>query len=140
MNKKSADKIIGQTKSVGFEIGVRRTFDAPVMRAWEVITSDEGMKLWLGDILGLKWEKGERYTTKDETEGEIHVISPGSHLRITWWPKNWDKASTIQIRIIPNGEKTTISFHQENLPGANEREEMRERWENVLDELNKLLK
>jgi uncharacterized protein YndB with AHSA1/START domain len=138
MNNKQ--KIVGQTKSVGFEIGVRRTFDVPVMRAWGIITSDEGVKLWLGDVSGLKWEKGEMYTTKDETEGEIRVINPGSHLRITWWPKNWEKASTIQIRVIPNGEKTTISFHQENLAGADEREEMRQRWENVLDELKKLLK
>lgn len=140
MNRKLTDKIVGQTKNTGFEIGARRTFDVPVMRAWELITSDEDVKLWLGDVSGLKWEKGETYTTKDETEGEIRVIKPGSHIRITWWPKNWEKASTIQIRLIPNGEKTIISFHQENLAGAQEREEMRQRWEKVLDELKKLLK
>lgn len=139
MNKKT-DKIIGQTKSAGFEIGVRRTFDAPVMRAWAVITSDEGAKLWLGDVSELKWEKGETYKTKDGTEGEIRVINPGSHLRITWWPQDWEKASTIQIRAIPNGERTTISFHQENLPGPQEREEMRQRWERALDELWEILK
>ncbi len=136
MNKKA----IGQTKGAGFEIGVRRTFDVPVVRAWEVITSDRGMKLWLGDVSGLKWEKGETYKTKDGTEGEIRIINQGSHLRITWWPSDWEKASTIQIRVIPNGEKTTISFHQENLKGAGEREEMRLRWENVLDKLNEFLK
>lgn len=136
MNKKA----IGQTKGAGFQIGVRRTFDVPVMRAWDVIISEKGIKLWLGDVSGMKWEKGETYITKDEIEGEIRVINPGSHLRITWWPKDWEKASTIQIRVIPNGERTTISFHQENLKGAQEREEMRQRWENVLDELKKLFK
>lgn len=135
MNKK-----IGQTKSAGFEIGVRRTFDVPVMRAWEIITSEQGIKLWLGDISGMKWEKGETYKTKDGTEGEIRVINPGSHLRITWWPKDWEKASTIQIRVIPNGEKTTISFHQENLKGSPEREDMQQRWESVLGELAEFLK
>lgn len=132
-------KIIGQTKGAGFEIGVRRTFDVSAMRAWEVIISEKAVKLWLGDISGLKWKKGETYTTQNGTEGEIRVINPGSHLRITWWPKDWDKASTIQIRVIPNGEKTTISFHQENLKGAQEREEMRLRWEKVLGELKKIL-
>lgn len=140
MKKKPINNIIGQTKGVGVEIGVRRTFDVPVMRAWEVITSDEGVHLWLGDVSGLRWEKGEAYTTKDGTEGEVRVINHGSHLRITWWPKDWEKASTIQIRTIPNGERTTISFHQENLAGTDEREEMRQRWENVLDELKKILK
>ncbi len=135
-----SQKIIGQTKNIGFEIGVRRTFDIPVIRAWEIITSDEGVKIWLGDVSNLKWENGKTYKTKEGTEGEIRAINPGSHLRITWWPKNWEKASTIQIRVIPNGEKTTISFHQENLKGAQEREEMRQRWEKVLDELKKLLK
>lgn len=136
MNKKA----IGQTKSAGFEIGVRRTFEVPVMRAWEAIISEKGVKLWLGEVPGMKWEKGETYKTKDGTEGEIRVINHGSHLRITWWPQNWEKASTIQIRVIPNGEKTTISFHQENLAGADDREEMRQRWEYVLDELEKILK
>lgn len=140
MNKKLTDKIVGQTKDAGFEIGVRRTFDVPVIRAWDAITSPNGVKVWLGDASGLKWEKGETYTTKDGTEGEIRVINSGSHLRITWWPKDWEKASTIQIRVIPNGEKTTISFHQENLKGAQEREEMRQRWEKVLDKLEGLLK
>jgi len=42
---------------------------------------------------------------------------------MTWHPEKWEKASTVQIRVIPSKEKTVISFHQENLPGPAEMEE-----------------
>jgi hypothetical protein len=67
--------------------------------------------------------------------GVVHVFNPQVNIRLTWLPVGWDKPSTIQVRVIPIGEKTTISFHQENLPGAEEREKMRLYWERVIKEL-----
>ena len=139
MNHSSTDqRVVGQTKSVGFEIGVRRTFAVSPQQAWDVITSEEGIKLWLGDVSGLQLEKGQRYRTEEGAEGEIRVANPGSHIRLTWRPQGWDKASTVQVRVIPSGVKTVISFHQENLASGKEREQMRQRWQAVLEEMRSL--
>ncbi|HEX8033820.1 MAG TPA: SRPBCC domain-containing protein [Ktedonobacterales bacterium] len=58
---------------------------------------------------------------------------------MSWQPQGWAKASTVQVRTIPVGEKTVISFHHEGLAGAAEREEMRRHWLSVLDRLQALL-
>ena len=47
------EKIIGQTKSVGFQIGVRRTFPISQEQAWALITTTEGVRTWLGKTLQL---------------------------------------------------------------------------------------
>ena len=131
--------VAGQTKDVGVEIGARETFATASQRAWDMITSDEGLKLWLGDVPGFHLEKGETYQTTEGTAGEVRVVNPGGHLRLTWRPRDWQNASTIQVRVIPRGAKTTISFHQEHLPGAKEREQMRQRWHRVLEQMQILL-
>jgi hypothetical protein len=45
---------------------------------------------------------------------------------------------TIQLRVIPKGERTVIAFHQEHPPGAVEREERRAHYRRVLDELERM--
>jgi uncharacterized protein YndB with AHSA1/START domain len=131
-------RIVGQTKDVGFEIGVRHTFDVSPAEAWKLLTSPEGLRVWLGDAPGLTLQEGETYTTREGASGEVRVNS-GRHMRITWQPPGWEKPSLIQVRAIPSSGKTVISFHQEHLAGPDERGQMRERWKTALDTLGNLL-
>ena len=130
--------IVGQTKAVGFEIGVRKTFDVAPEAAWTILTSEKGLRLWLGELSRLPMEKGESYQTADGTTGEIRATNPGGHIRLTWQPRGWRNPSTLQVRVIPSGVKTTISFHQERLSGAEERERMRDHWKRVMAQLSEL--
>jgi len=54
--------------------------------------------------------------------------------RNEWQPLGWDRASTLQLRAIPKGDRAAIAFHQEHLPGAKEREERRTFFTSVLDD------
>jgi len=128
---------IGQTKDVGFQVGARRTFDISMEKAWQLVISKKGLQIWLGDINDFEFGKDTTYKTSGGITGEIRVFKPNSHLRITWFPPSWPRASTIQVRVISAGKKTTISFHQEHLPGANERQERLEFFKNVLNEFEK---
>lgn len=133
--RRKGKRVLGQTADTGFQIGVQRTVPVPVDEAWKLLTSPEGMGAWLGGAVP-RWEKGEKYTLKDGSGGEVRVFKPGSHLRITWRPEGWPRASTLQVRAMPKGEgKTVISFHQEHLPGAAEREERRRFLEAALNAL-----
>ena len=132
-------KIIGQTKTVGFQVGVRRTFPISQEKAWELVTSDEGLKLWLGESTRIILQPGHKYITKTGT-GEIRVVKPLQQLRLTWQKEGWQKPSSVQVRIISKEiNKATISFHQENLPDKNIREEMKEYWEKVLEAIRERL-
>ncbi|WP_349772264.1 SRPBCC family protein [Lederbergia citrisecunda] len=126
-------EVVGQTKTVGFQIGVRRTFPISQNKAWKLVTSNAGLKLWLGDFTSFPLQKGEKYSA-DTGSGEIRVIKPLQQIRLTWQREEWTRPSTVQIRILPKEEnKTTISFHQEHLSDEKVRDEMKILWEKVLD-------
>lgn len=130
-------KVTGQTKTVGFQIGVRRTLSLTPEEAWEAITSQEGIRSWLGEGAELLLEPKRPYVTESGAAGEIRVVKPLEQLRLTWRKPGWSKASTVQIRLIAAGPgRTTVSFHQEHLPDAAMREAMKEHWEEVLQRLS----
>lgn len=132
-------KPVGLTKDVGWQIGVRRTLSVHHDKAWRLLTSKAGMKLWLNGTPELDFIKGETYELADGSTGEVRVFHPGSHLRMTWQPPDWPRASLIQVRIIPKRDRTVIAFHQEHLPGPEAREDRRAHFTAVMDELESLL-
>jgi uncharacterized protein YndB with AHSA1/START domain len=137
--RRKGRRAVGQTADTGFEIGARRTLPITADEAWRLVTSPEGVRSWLGGSPPLRWEKGETYALEDGSSGEVRVFKPGSHLRITWAPEGWPRASTVQVRVIPSGaQKTVVSLHQEHLPGAAEREERRRALGAALDALERL--
>jgi uncharacterized protein YndB with AHSA1/START domain len=138
--RRKGKRVLGQTAGTGFQIGAQRTLPIPPDEAWELLISPEGVRAWLGGAAP-RWEKGEKYALKDGSGGEVRVFKPGSHLRMTWQPEGWPRTSTIQVRVMPKGEgKSVISFHQEHLPGAAEREDRRRFFDAALDALQQQVK
>jgi len=128
-------RIVGQTKTVGFQVGIRRTFPISQEKAWKFVASEDGLRLWLGESTKINLQPGQKFCTK-MGEGEIRIVKPLQQLRLAWKKEGWDKTSTIQVRIIPKeNTKTTISFHQENLSDQNVREEMQQYWERILKQI-----
>jgi uncharacterized protein YndB with AHSA1/START domain len=123
---------VGRTRDVGWEIGVSRTLPVPAARIWEVLTSPGGTDLWLGS--GVSWpaEAGTPYELADGTRGEIRSFRPLDRIRLTWQPEDWDHESTVQVAISDQGAKTRITFHQERLADAEERERQRAHWKTVM--------
>ncbi len=134
------EKPVGLTRDKMFQIGARRTYPVSVQDAWELIISDRGRKVWLGESADLAFVKAAEFSLADGTTGKIGVFRPESHIRLTWHPSDWPKASTVQVRVIPAGAKTIIAFHQENLPDAKTREVQRKYFSEVLDRFEDMLK
>lgn len=130
---------VGRTRGTGFQVGARRTFPVTSEAAWRLLTSPGGIRLWLDDAAAFSLEKGATYRLANGTHGEVRVVTSGSHLRLTWHPAGWPRPSTIQLRVIPKDDRTVIAFHQEHLPGAEERDARREHFRAVLDELVRIL-
>ena len=102
-----------------------------------MLTENRGVKLWLGDLDEI--HAGTEYQLDDGTTGVMRVFKPESHLRITWQPSTWPKASTIQVRVLPKDSRCVIVFHQENMPDAATRKERLEFYKKALDEIEKLI-
>lgn len=132
---------VGKTKSVGYQVGVRRTFPARVEHVWQMLMSREGIEIWLGEISSYDISLGTEYHTSSGISGKVRVVNENQNVRLTWKKEHWENASTLQIRTIEQkNDKCTISFHQENLPSAKDREDMKAKWEEVLDSLRKVIK
>lgn len=131
-------RVAGLSRSAGWQVGMRRTLPISRDDAWRLVTSPGGVRAWLGgDATPL--ERGREYALADGSVGVVRVLSPGSHLRVTWRPEEWPRASTIQVRVIAAaGGRTTIALHQEQMPSAAARERQRARFAAALDELARL--
>lgn len=126
---------VGETRDTGFQIGVRRTLPVPADVLWQLIISDAGLQCWLGAGPTFALSPGTGYRLTDGTYGEVRVVQPNSHLRLSWQPGHWPRASTIQVRIIAKGESSTLAFHQEHLPDAQARAQRRAHFEDALRRL-----
>src|SRR5690606_25136336 len=105
---------------------------------WDYMFSEKGLKIWLGEIEN-ELEIKKNYETKDGVEGFVRVFKPYSHIRMHWKKKKWENISTVQVRVIGNQEKATISFHQEKLLDKNQRDEMELFWNKKMSEIEKAL-
>jgi uncharacterized protein YndB with AHSA1/START domain len=131
-------RVTGETAGTGVQVGVQRTLGVDAGHAWKLLTSPEGLRAWLGAGADLRLEKGERYRLGDGAQGEVRVVRPGKHARLTYHPPGWSRASTIQVRVEEKGERSLVGFHEEHLPGLEERESRRAHFGSALDELGKL--
>jgi uncharacterized protein YndB with AHSA1/START domain len=126
---------VGKTKDVGWEIGVSRTVPRGSDDVWQLLTSAKGVRTWLGAGVRFPLDKGDAYETAEGVTGEIRSYRVGDRIRLTWRPPDWTHDSTVQVAISRGAKGTVVRFHQERLASAAEREQQREHWRNVLDEL-----
>ena len=130
---------VGKTKEQGWEIGVRRTFPVGTSRLWEALTTQPGLGYWLGTGVEADFKKGDTYKTLEGTTGDIRSFEVGSLIRLTWQPKDWDFASTLQIRVIAAKKGSTLSIHHEKLQNGDQREQMRQYWTAEMDDFEQVL-
>ncbi len=130
---------VGQTADAGYQIGVQKTLPIPHELAWDLLVLGPGRNIWLGESQPLQLRKGAEYVTADGASGEIRSVVPGQRLRLTWSHPGLARPSTLQLYLIPSGEKTSVRFHQEKLSSQDERELMRQHWREVLRQLQDLL-
>jgi uncharacterized protein YndB with AHSA1/START domain len=124
--------VIGQTKDVGFQIGVSRTIPFSAATVWDFLVSSAGLAVWLGEGARLVPEKGARYETTNGTVGEVRSFRYRDRIRLTWRPADWDHDSTVQVAMVDRGDRTRLVFHQEWLAGPEERLRQRTHWQGVL--------
>jgi activator of HSP90 ATPase len=133
------EKEVGRTKTVGYEIGVRKTIKCPLETTWNFLLSEDGIKIWIGKMDAKGIEIGQIYETDDHIKGLIRVIEAKSHIRMTWKKQEWKNSSILQMRVLGSKNGTVVAFHQEKLDDYSQREEMKSRWEKTLDKIEKKL-
>ena len=132
------EKPVGLTRDAGWQFGLRKTFPFSQKYLWDFLFSDQGLKLWLGELeQALSTE--HPYRTQQGVEGRVRAFNPYSHIRMTWKKKEWQNFSTVQVRVMGSNEKAVISFHQEKMADSTQREEMKEYWNQKMKEIEAAL-
>jgi hypothetical protein len=101
---------VGHTTSQGWEIGIRRTFPLSADQAWELLFTQPLLASWLDDKANIPFEKNDTYTTTTGITITVASVTISKVIRMKWQKKDDPTASTLQIRVIPAKEKTTISL------------------------------
>ncbi|RKH70267.1 hypothetical protein D7X96_12170 [Corallococcus interemptor] len=128
-------RVVGETATTGFQVGVVRTLPMTAPQLWTWLTTQP--ERWLGPGATLNAEVGGSYVAPRRrgnpgVRGEIRVVKPGKRLRMTWQPDGWTKPATLQLTVMPKAKGASLHVHMEKLPDADVREAMRERWSKVL--------
>ncbi|WP_224372664.1 SRPBCC domain-containing protein [Hyalangium versicolor] len=131
-------RVVGETATTGFQVGVVRTLAMSAPELWDLLTKQA--ERWLGPGATLKPEPGKGYEVPKRrgapgVRGELRVVKPRQRLRMTWQPDGWKKPATLQLTLVPKTKGAALSVHMENLPDAKTREAMREHWSKVLAKL-----
>lgn len=100
---------VGRTKDAGWEIGVSRTVPLTLEEAWTRVDDPED---WLG-----------------EQPDDVRSHRPLDRVRVGW------KGTIVQVALSPTRTGTRVTFHQERLADADERERQRTHWKAVMDRL-----
>jgi hypothetical protein len=108
-------------------------------KAWALLSSVEGMGVWLQPFAPFAWKKGQGFEVDGGIFGEVRTILAPERLRISWKEEAWAKASVIQLVVIPRkGEKCIVVIQHESIPTESLKEKLRARWKESLSELVKL--
>jgi uncharacterized protein YndB with AHSA1/START domain len=127
---------VGKTRDAGWQIGVSKTIDRPVEDVWSFITSLEGIAIWLGEGVTVLSELGAGYETTAGVRGETRSFRELDRVRLTWQPPGWRHETTLQLTVSPAGAgRARLGVHQERLADAEEREQQRTHWRDVVNAL-----
>lgn len=135
---KRQDKPVGLTKNAGWQFGLRKTFPYSQEFLWDFMFSEKGLQIWLGELEN-ELELKKDFKIREGIEGHVRVFKPYSHIRMKWKKENWENFSTVQVRVMGNREKATISFHQEKLSDNDQREEMKDYWNKKMTEIENVI-
>lgn len=133
-------RVVGQTSEGGYQVGVQKTLPIPTEAAWSLVTEEPGRAIWLGEAGNLEFQRGREYRTGERVRGEIRTVAEGQRVRLTWQSPELARPSTLQVTIVPSGDRASVRFHQEGLSSLEERERMRGKWRQALEELMTLAK
>lgn len=122
-------------KDLGFQVSVSKTFNFTTQIIWEFLLSEKGIKVWLGAISSSDFEIQKEFVTKQGIEGKLTVFVPDCHLRLKWKPSNFEKTSTVELRVTNTNGKAKVIFHHTGFYKMEQQELLRNYWKNVISKM-----
>lgn len=128
----------GKTNDAGWQIGVSRTLDATPEAVWELLVSERGLAIWLGDGAALDPETGR--WTSDAAAGEVRSYHAVDRVRLRLPTDDGTHVTTTQLAVQATADgRTVLVLHEEHLRDPGERIRRRTHWRGVADRIQSAL-
>ena len=130
-------RIEGRNEKGEYATVATKTLRMNAKAAWKLLTSSEGMKLWLQPFALFPWKAGQSFEVDGGIFGEIRTLKPGVRARLTWQEAHWAKPSVVQLNVVPRkGEKCVLVIQHERIPSASLKGKLKEQWKKALQDLS----
>ncbi len=126
---------VKKIKDLGFQVTVSKIFPVNTNTMWEFLLSQLGINIWLGEINSDDFEIQKTFITKAGIEGKLTTFVPDCHLRFKWKPSNWDKASTVELRVANSKGRASVIFHHTGFYKIEQQEELRAYWKQIISKM-----
>ncbi len=126
-------RIEGQNLKGEYSIIATKTFNVDKKLAWRLLTSPEGLAVWLQPLSSFQIKPKSQYEVSGDVFGEVRTLRIGVRLRMTWQETAWPKPTIIQTLIVgrPKG-KCIVAIQHDHLRSVALREKMRAHWKLAL--------
>jgi len=116
---------------------VSRSVACPVKRVWKELMTSQGAEALLGPGAAFG-EKGQSWTSADGLTGVVRTLHPLEEIRFSIRQDDREP-SMVQIDLVPEGDKTTLTVTHSNLRDDTDRLWLTGRWEAALGRIDAYL-
>ncbi len=119
-----------------YKVEAEKIFPISIKKAWDLITSEEGTKIWLGPAMDIEFKPGQIFELSKGQVGEILKIKKNEWIQFKWHVnKAAHHGTVVEIIFVPAESKTSVKFRQENLKSRKDQGKMKLYWQRVLEQL-----
>ncbi|WP_413288845.1 SRPBCC family protein [Bdellovibrio sp. HCB337] len=132
-------RVAGRDAKGEYSVTGTKTFYIDKKALWKLVTSPEGLAIWLAPMSDFKLKTKTFFEREDGVYGEIRTMKAGERIRFSWQEGDWAKTTSVLLFIVGRANGTSILvFQHERLKDGRLREPLRELWRKVLQDLHAL--
>ena len=123
----------------GYAICVTKTISAPAERVFDAFGDPAVMRDWLGAGATATLEEGGAFSTSDGNRGRYTKVARPKTLRFTWEVDDPAAASTVELKLTPNGAKCGLVLNHERIQSRAHADGLRTAWVGAIEQLKRSL-
>lgn len=126
-------------KPMGYNICVTKGIAAPVEKVFGAFAKAGELDKWFSKKSKQDFKVGGRYENGDGDRGELLKVRENKDLKFTWENPRHTPGSVVEIKLQPNGSKTSVVVTHDRIQKRDEADDLRTGWMFALESLKSYL-
>ena len=122
----------------GYAICVTKTIAASPEHVFDAFGDADVMKRWFGDAK-TDFKEGGAFSTTEGSRGKYTKVTRPKTLRFAWDDDDPTAASTVELKLMPNGKKVGLVLNHERIQSRAHADGLRAAWVAAIEKLKQTL-